>query len=400
MEQRATTTWFGVACVIAATALLSCAANPSKPITALGRGLGLGVEAAAWSPSGNRLAIANEKRIWIIDATSLNELQVIYCCAKSRSKVKFDYRYGLDNTLVFLTDQLLATAGMGAMVTIWDVESGARVEAIDWPAEDGYPASVAYDPVAGTLAAGTGMGNVFLATPGNEEPPVKLTGVAGIVYALQFGRDPAYLGAAGAGPDMVIWNIRTLQEFARLPLESPVSDIEPLGQSGKFLVAGKQLQVWNFMSAEAVTALENPDLKGQAAGYGSMTAIGVGALVAIATVPVIGPVIAMNLGGPLLLNFPLPNTADATCSRSVAVTPDGSLLADMHPGITREKIRLIDPANGRVLQELNPRGGDTCGMAFSPDGSRLLIANQHGGQVYDLNSQTFTPLHTHITKPK
>jgi DNA-binding beta-propeller fold protein YncE len=72
----------------------------------------------------------------------------------------------------------------------------------------------------------------------------------------------------------------------------------------------------------------------------------------------------------------------------------------MHPGITREKIRLIDPANGQVLRELNPRGGDTCGMAFSPDGSRLLIANRHGGQVYDLNSQTFAPLNTHITKPK
>jgi DNA-binding beta-propeller fold protein YncE len=130
-----------------------------------------------------------------------------------------------------------------------------------------------------------------------------------------------------------------------------------------------------------------------------MTAIGVGALVAIAMIPVIGPLIATEVGAPLLPAFPLPNTADARCSRSVAVTPDGRLLADMHPGITREKIRLIDPADGRVLQELNPRGGDTCGMAFSPDGSRLLIANQHGGQVYDLNSHTFTPLHTHITKP-
>jgi WD40 repeat protein len=400
MEQRATTTWFGVACVIAATALLSCATtNQSKPIIAHSR-LGLGVVAAAWSPSGNRLAIANEERIWIFDAISLNELQVIYCCAKPRSKVKFDYRYGLDNTLVFLTEELLATAGMGAMVTIWDVESGARVEAIDWPVEDGYPASVAYDPVTGTLAAGTGMGTVFLARPGNEEPPVKLTGVAGIVYALQFGSDPAYLGAAGVGPDMVIWNIGTLQEFARMPLESPVWDIEPLGQSGAFLVAGKQLQVWNFMSAEEATALENPDLKGQAAGYGSMTAIGVGALVAISTIPLIGPFFAVNVGETLLPFAALPNTADARCSRSVAVTPDGSLLADMHPGITREKIRLIDPANGRVLQELNPRGGDTCGMAFSPDGSRLLIANQRGGHVYDVNSQGLTRLKTHITKPK
>ncbi|MGH8034855.1 MAG: YncE family protein [Lysobacterales bacterium] len=68
------------------------------------------------------------------------------------------------------------------------------------------------------------------------------------------------------------------------------------------------------------------------------------------------------------------------------------------PGVTREVIRRIDVATGQMQEELNPRGGDTCGLAFSPDGKRLLIANQKGGHLYDLQSHQLAELETRVNR--
>ncbi|MGH8034854.1 MAG: hypothetical protein ACREO9_06495 [Lysobacterales bacterium] len=58
-----------------------------------------GAVAAAWSPAGSRMALANQKRIWVYDVATLQEVQVLFSRGKGRSKYTFEFRYGLDNTL-------------------------------------------------------------------------------------------------------------------------------------------------------------------------------------------------------------------------------------------------------------------------------------------------------------
>jgi hypothetical protein len=64
----------------------------------------------------------------------------------------------------------------------------------------------------------------------------------------------------------------------------------------------------------------------------------------------------------------------------------------MHPGVVKEVIRIIEADTHKKVKNLNPRGGFTCGMAFSPDSQQLLIANWRGAHLYDTNSWEATRL--------
>jgi len=58
----------------------------------------------------------------------------------------------------------------------------------------------------------------------------------------------------------------------------------------------------------------------------------------------------------------------------------------------KEVIRVIDLATQAVVITLNPRGGMTCDLEFSPDGRFLLIANQRGAHIYDTAAWKVTRL--------
>ena len=358
-----------------------------------------GVTSAAWSPDGGRFAVANHQRIWLFDAAGLEPERTLYAGRKVDIGYRYLKRHGLDNTLVFLSDGLVATTGMGAMVTVWDAQTGARVDAFDWAAEIGLPTSLAYDRASDTLAIGTVSGTVMLVRRGTGEAPLKLMGHEDPVLALEFGRNARYLGAAGAGPAMIVWDVGTQQEVARIPVDDVVRDLGRLDRG--FLVAGKELQIWNFRTGEEGAAPGNPDQAGDVVAFVGVAAAEVGFALAVSTIPYYGAGLASGMAGMVFLPAAvIPNTWVAWCKRSVAATADGRLVADMHPGWVTEKIRVLETATGKVLHEIDPRGADTCSLAFSPDGRRLLIANQKGGHVYDLESRKTTRLDMRYAKPR
>jgi WD40 repeat protein len=86
----------------------------------------------------------------------------------------------------------------------------------------------------------------------------------------------------------------------------------------------------------------------------------------------------------------------STCSRVVAVSPDSSLVADMHPGVMKERTRIIESVSGELVRELNPKGGRTCDLEFSPDGSRLLIANSRGAHLFDTKTWEVERIKTRV----
>lgn len=334
--------------------------------------------AAEYSASGELFAVANDKRIWIFESHTLKQLSEMRIVEYVNYDWKFEYRYGLGNSLAFLSDERIATAGLGGMVTIWDTAMGNLVETIDWDTEDGFPIALAFSPQSGALAIGTAKGVVFLVWPGHTRARERLSAYGGAIMALQFSGDGRYVAAAGTGKEMVIWDTQAMAEFARIPTKGVILDVERFGKSGQFLVAGSGLEIWNFMSQEEVQALADPSLKGQAVGYGALLTLSI-----LSLVYPFNPYDPVTAASSFVALPDVPKNAKAMCNRAVAVAPDGQMIADMHPGLTRERIRIIDPETDKEIQSLNPRGGRTCDMAFSPDGSQLLITNSRGAHVYD-----------------
>ena len=134
-------------------------------------------------------------------------------------------------------------------------------------------------------------------------------------------------------------------------------EIERVGKQGQFLLAGDTVEIWNYLDQEKNQGIAEPNLQGQKTAW-----------------------FILNLFSYL----PSLQQEDIVpCKRVVTISPDGLLIADMHPGAMKEVIRIIEIATEEVVKTLNPTGGMTCDLEFSPDGHHLLIANQRGVHIYN-----------------
>ena len=357
--------------------VVSCAISEEQKVTYTTYQGGAG--AVGWSPEGRYFAVANHFGIWVYSTATFEEIAVLTSPVSDVSPVveedsppergsetgggsaKFNLRHGWGNSLLFLDEQRIATTGMGASVTIWNIDAGEVAETYDLEEDEGFAISLSFFPPTGDLAVGTSKGPVILVQPGQGTAPRKLMGAEGLVQDLQFSRDGAYLGAVGTFDELVIWGLDDLTVFDRLPTEPDTMEIEQMGKPGEFLLAGDSIEIWNYIDQEDAGDIAEPNLAGQKTGWFILN------LLSMWPVPV-----------------PMAQQEDLVpCKRTVAVSPDGRVLADMHPGALKEVIRIINISSQEVVEKLNPRGGMTCDLRFSPDGQFLLIANQRGAHVYD-----------------
>lgn len=320
-----------------------------------------GAGAVAWSPEGESFAVADTVGIWVYSTRTLENMAAFASPAAPGSRAKFDVRHGWGNGLVFLEDGRIASTGMGAAVTVWQFGSEQEVSAYDLPEDAGFAISLAVSPMNGELAVGTSKGHVGLLTAGEDAEPKFFNGIDGIVHDLQFSDDGRYLGAVGSSDELVIWEVEGMTEYDRLPTPPDTMEIERIGEPGQFLIAGDTVEVWNYIDEEKADTVEEPNLTGQKTAWFIMNVL-------------------------TMWPVPLPTAQQENivpCKRAVAVSRDGRLIADVHPGTLKEVIRIIEFESGKVVAKLNPRGGMTCDLKFSPDGKFLLIANQRGAHVYD-----------------
>ena len=348
-----------IACVVGACALSTeqRVAREERKVTFRTAG----AAAATWSPEGSHFAVADQTSIWIFSAATLEEKSVLRSPSALEGKRKYNLRYGWGNSVEFLGEDQIATSGMGASVTVWQVESGQHLQSYNFTADAEFVVSLAYSAATATLAAGTSRGLVVLLRPSSDDSVQYLIGFNGIVHDLQFSADGQYLGAVGSADELLIWDLKDNSVFDRHPTPRRTMDIEKMGKPGQFLVAGETVEVWNFVDQEESPVIAEPSLVGQSIVYAALTTISL-------------------LGGGGVGSG---NDITVACKRSVSVSPDDLMIADMHPGTIKEVIRIIDLATQEVITTLNPRGGLTCGMEFSPDGRFLLAVNSRGAHLYD-----------------
>lgn len=292
------------------------------------------------------------------------------------------YRFGTNNTLVFIGNDLIATTGMTgllngqnshAAIRIWNIEDQySELQLIALPELGRYPISLSRSATTGALAVGGDNGAVVLLEPDGMGGFTRrqMPSLDGPVLDIVFSRDGSMLAAGGVHPEVLIWDTQSLEKVGSLPVDGTVYDLELIANQQSLLVAGDELNLWRFLTEEELQLIDNPSMAGDI--------ITIGAAVAALTV------LAAFGGAPAIPSGSGPPEPDyGFCTRVTAGSSDGHILVDVHSGLTKEKIRIINIESGNVVKTINPRGGYTCGVAFSPNGLKMLIANNRVARLYD-----------------
>jgi len=349
-----------------------------------------GLSAAAFSPSGHLVAVANFNTIWIFETAS-RDLRVSF----SRHE-----RFGTNNTLVFLDEHRIATTaksdppgreGFLAAVKIWDINDPYQIPAvIELPELDRYAIALSHSLATGALAVGGQNGAVVLLEPTGSRSFSKksLPGLSGPVLGLEFNQDGSLLAAGGVHPSIPIWDLGSSSELGSLPAKGTVYDLNLVPGEQAILVSSEDLKLWTFSPNSQPESIKNPSLAGDYFAVGGITATYV--VLAVATASLAS--VSGEYGQVPLPDWPVGDSSEPDygfCQRETAISPLGDYIVDVHAGKFKEKIRILDIGKNEVVKQLNPRGGKTCGAAFSPDGRSLLIANNRVARLYDTNTWRF-----------
>jgi RNA polymerase sigma factor (sigma-70 family) len=273
--------------------------------------------------------------------------------------------------------KLLASAGAGRGVCVWDAATGKELHAF-LPKWDQYVHHLAFSPDSKLLAGGDGPVYLWDMATGKElrrftrkteEPPALVA----------FSPDGNLLAAVG-GRLVQLWDVATGQQVKQL--EGPDTHIYTLAfaPDGKMLATthgDENLRLWDVDTGTELHRLlcPPPDL------------------------PAPHPFIAFSPDGKLLASAPFgkmihlldPQTGakvrswecDSPRTGGLAFSPDGKVLVSGgHDG----DLRLWDPTTGKELRRWQTHGLLLSSVAFSKDGTKLVTTayQESGPRLWDV----------------
>lgn len=318
----------------------------------------------AFSPDGIRLAcgpsLGNDSGgIQLLDVTSGKELVSI--------------NTGNTKTVQFSPDGTrVASVTPGGTIKLWDVATAKELIRIT----SGSTEAVRFSPDGNRLASWSGFG-VRLWDVATGENLVSFRGHTEELVSLDFSPDGTRLVTGAEDNSIKLWDIASNRELVSLCGHSLNVARVVFSRDGTRIascasdpVTGGEIKLW-----DAVTGIELGSLSGHSDSVldvafspdGSRIATGAGTLAPGGEAKLWDAATGKELG-----RFPGHN-AGVVC---VAFNPDGTLLACGSASLLPVGgIKLWDLATGKERFSVDQKGSVT-GVAFSPDGSRLLSRTQ------------------------
>ncbi len=299
----------------------------------------------AYLPDSSHLAIVTRIGIWIYDAQTGEELDLLTGLKRLWAPVVFS----LDgNTLAWSWDDT---------VRLWDVDTGTQLQTLT-----GHTSgvnSVAFSPDGRTLASGSWDDTVRLwdVETGNELRT--LIGHADWVNSVAFSPDGNTIASGSDDKTVRLWDVDTGTQLQTLAHTGWVSSVA-FSPDGGTLASGSSDNTVRLWDAE--TGIELQTLTGHA-----------GAVRSVAFSPDGGTLASGSSDNTVRLwdaetGIELQTlTGHAGAVRSVAFSPDGNTIASRSWDDT---VRLWDAETGTHLRTLAHTGG-VSSIAFSPDGNTI-----------------------------
>ncbi|MBZ0288752.1 MAG: WD40 repeat domain-containing protein, partial [Anaerolineae bacterium] len=334
------------------------------------------VFALAFSPDSKLLASAgSDGQILIWDVTT-----------GARKEPRLSGHTATVEALAFNADgTILASAGEDATIRLWDVSTGKQIGDNLYGSGGGLYYSLALSPDGSALAAGLQDGTVQLWSVAEQTLARTFTGEHyQAVYSLAFSPDGKSLASAGFDQKVVVWNVRDgTTRFDPIYDSAGVTSVQFSPDGKQLLTVGAQVTLTDLGGDFPTTlkTLSLPELYLYKAIYspdGETIAVTAGTNVILWQPDAVG-------------RFSMKLDEQSEAVRGVAFSPDGTKLVSASQD---GSLTLWDSATGETVWRYDdPNFSGWLSASFNPDGTKLVAGNEDGN-LYIFGVAEGLPLQT------
>ena len=332
---------------------------PHGAILRLGKGvLGGSDRTVAFSADGKQLAVASGIGIWIYDAATAREVDLLN---GGQPTLVRSVAYSPDGTLI-------AAGTRDGTVQLWEVNRGRLLAPLRLPSSWREVDALAFSPDGRIVASGS-HDEIQLWDVENQRHLKTLKGHKGRIFSLAFSLDGKTLASGAEDHTVILWETATGNNIATFQHSSEVFSvaISPNGES-LAAVAGNSVNVWNVSTKKKVATLKDSKR------------------VSVAIYSLDGTTLVSGENGRATLWDVRTRKKVATFKHkgwigSIAYSPDGSMLATAAVGRfggSYGTVKLWEVSTGASAASIQGHANVNSAVAISPDGSTLAMGHWKG----------------------